>query len=149
MDDNKQNNVPMSAATTPPIQRSEIRKDVGFVSRYANNVQLESNAFDIRLLFGIMDQSGATKVPPELTPAIDQHTSINLSWPEVKILIFYMQLHLAAHESENGKVKIPASALPPEIPPKAPAPFDNPQGERVFETMRRVRAEFMAKLSEP
>jgi hypothetical protein len=110
---------------------------------------VESNAFDVKVLFGILDQSGSAKAPPDFQPVVEQHTSINLSWPEIKLLIYFLQLHLASHERDNGKVKIPVNALPPELPPIAPPPFNNPQGERAFELMRQMRAEFLAKLAEP
>lgn len=150
MDDDKQLSVTTPPIITAPIvQRPEMRRIEDFISRYANNVQVESSAFDVKMIFGILDQSGVLKVPPVLMPSVEQHTSINLSWPEVKLLIYFLQLHLASHERDNGKVKIPVVALPPELPSSAPPPFDNPQGERVFEMMRKMRAEFIAKQSEP
>lgn len=151
MADDKQTNAPTpSSATTPSTPlRITPRLSDDFVARYANNFQVESSPFDVKIVFGILDQSGVTKVPPDFQPAVEQHTSINLSWPEIKLLIYFLQLHLAGHERENGNVKVPAAALPPEVPAIAPPPFDNPQGERVFELMRRMRAEFIDSLSKP
>jgi hypothetical protein len=151
MTDDKQISAPTSSTSTTPssMQRISFRRSDDFVARYANNVQVESSAFDVKMVFGILDQSGLTKAPPDPQPFVEQHTSINLSWAEMKLLIYFLQLHLAGYEKDNGKVKIPVTALPPELPMIAPPPFNNPQGERAFELMRRMRAEFLAKLSEP
>jgi len=126
---------------------SEFHRDADFVSRYANNFQIEGTAFDAKLVFGLLDQSKASKEPGRVD--CDQHTAISLSWPEVKLLIFYLQLHLAGHEKENGKVKISANALPPEPPATPPAAYDNPRGREALELIRKMRADFLAKLNAP
>jgi hypothetical protein len=130
-------------ATVPPAVQVEFKRDEkAFSTSYANSVVVESNAFDLKLIFGLYDHRNPAK------PIIEQFSSMNISWPEVKLLIFWMQLHLVSYENDNGKVKIPANAIPPELPP-IPEQFDNPKGREVFEVMRKMRAEFLAKLSEP
>jgi hypothetical protein len=128
--------------STHTVKLANIRRDPNFVSLYANNVVVESTAFDMKLVFGVIDLRNP------LDPAVDQQAGVNLSWPEVKLLLYWMKVHLAAHEGENGKVKLPASVLPGEIPPNPPPPFDNAKGREAFELMRRMRAEFIASLSE-
>jgi hypothetical protein len=128
------------AVAQPPLI---LQRDDDFVARYANNVQFESSGWDLKLTFGLLDQRNAAK------PVIEQHTSINLSWPEVKIGIYLLQLHLALHEKVNGKVRIPEGGLPTELPETIPPEFDNPQGREAFDLMRKVRAQFIASLSEP
>lgn len=141
MTDSRTNPVKAEAAT-----QEEFRRDKDFVSRYANNFQVESTAFDLKLIFGLLDQSASIRGGKL---AIEQHTAISLAWPEVKLLIYFLQLHLTGHEKENGKVKIPSNALPPEIPAVPPPQYNNSQGREAFETLRKMRAEFIAKLSEP
>ena len=119
------------------------QRDDDFVARYANNVQFESSGWDLKLVFGLLDQRNAAK------PVVEQHTSINLSWPEVKIGMYLLQLHLALYEKVNGKIRIPDGAMPPEIPEIVPQEFDNPQGRQSFDLMRKIRAQFIASLSEP
>jgi hypothetical protein len=130
---------------------SEFRRDVDFVSRYANNVQVESNAFDLKLTFGLLDQRGAMK-DPNAPPSVEQHTAINLSWPEVKLLIFWMQVHLAGFEADNGKVKIPRNALPSEIPANAHEQINDPTAREAarlgLEGIRKLRADFIASLKD-
>jgi hypothetical protein len=121
----------------PPA--GQFRRGEEFVSRYANNIQLEYSAFDVKLIFGVLDQQ-AGKVD------VEQHTEINLSWLQAKLLIYFMELNMAVYERANGKIKIPAELLPPEIPAAPAPPLDNPQGRELFELMRKVRADFIAKL---
>ena len=135
-----------SAVSLPDPQTLPCRRSGDFVSRYSNNVQLESSAFDLKLVFGLLDQSDALKI---MKPSVEQHTAINLSWPEVKLLIFFMQLHLAGYEAESGKVKVPLNALPPEPPTTLPPQLDTPAGRRSLEVIRRMRAEFLASLYQP
>lgn len=130
-------------AIPAPAAKLEIRRDVDFVARYANNVQLESSAWDMKLIFGLLDLHDAEK------QTIEQHTSMSLAWPEIKVFLYLMRLHLALYEQENGKVKIPATGIPAEIPELIPPQFDNPKGRKAIELVRKMRAEFLASLSEP
>src|ERR1035437_6050805 len=79
-----------------------------FVTAYANNVQFEQNAWDIKMIFGELDQTGGK------TNVVEQHTSITLSWAEAKVLSFFLRVQIAAHEIEDGKIQIPKRVLPQE-----------------------------------
>jgi hypothetical protein len=126
-------------------QGLQLRRTENFVSRYANNIQLESTAFDMKLVFGILDLSSA--VPEKI--AVEQHTAMSISWPEVKLLIFFLRMHLGGYEAENGIVKVPLDALPPPPPDEIPEQYDNPRGRRAFDIIRKIRAEFMSELTQP
>lgn len=133
--------VPGSSEARPNV---DVRRDESkFSSAYANSVIVESNVFDMKLTFGLLDQ----RDPQRAT--INQFLSINISWVEVKLLLYWMQVHLASHELENGKVRVPPQTFPPEIPAEPPPPFNNPMGREAFEVLRKMRAEFVAKESEP
>lgn len=140
--EDEQTKIPVPGTTPTRSSQVEFRRKENVISCYANQVQVESNAFDLKLVFGLYDHRDPAK------PIIEQFSSMNLSWPEVKLLIYWMQVHLAGYEKENGKVKIPATAIPPEIPPISPQ-FDNPKGREVFDMIRKMRAEFLASLIEP
>jgi hypothetical protein len=142
----KISNVPTPVTLFPP-PAMDFRRDEDFVARYANNVQFEGTIWDMKLIFGLLDQRGILK--GDLKPVVEQHTSISLSWPEIKLLIFLLQLHLAGYEMENGKVKLHPSVIPPEPPTALPPPFDTPKNRESMELIRKMRAEFIAHLSEP
>lgn len=125
-------------ATTPTVlpTQAETRRDEDFISAYANNVMVESNAFDLKMIFGIYDHRNALK------PVIDQFSSVNIPWPQVKVLILFLQMHVEGYELENGKIKVPDSAVPPDLQ-LLPA-FDNPKGRAAIELFRKMRNEFVA-----
>jgi hypothetical protein len=137
-DDQKSN--PVTSETAPKVPQLEMRRDPKtFIAGYANNVMVESNTFDLRLVFGVLDQRNPLKA------AVDQFAGINLSWPEVKLLIFWMQIHVAGFEKENGKIKIPTTALPPDVGSSIlPTQLDNEKGRESIELIRKMRADFIA-----
>jgi hypothetical protein len=136
-----QTKIPIGAP--PSAAKVEFKRDEDFVSRYANNLQFESSVWDLKLIFGLLDLHDAEK------PTIEQHTSISLAWPEVKICLYLIQIHLALYEKVNGKIKVPAAGIPSDVPEVIPPQFDNPKGREGIELVRKMRAEFLASLSEP
>ena len=79
-----------------------------FSEKYANNVQFESNVWDLRILFGLLDQSG--------TPTtVQQHTAINVPWQQAKLMTYFLYANVLLHESVNGRIKIADSVMPPPI----------------------------------
>ena len=89
-----------------PPSPLKFERDEDFASFYANHVWYESSVWDLKLIFGQLDQSKGPNV-------ITQHTAIALSWIQVKIMIYFLQVNLAIYEVHNGKVSIPASVVPP------------------------------------
>ena len=84
-----------------------------FVSLYANNVQYEASVWDLKMVFGQLDQS---KGPS----AVEQHTAITLSWPEAKIAAYFMLLNVLGHQVRNGFIQLPNSVIPPRPDPENP-----------------------------
>lgn len=76
-----------------------------FIERYANYSHLTGSIWDLRLLFGQTDPSLEENVIPV-------HTSLTLPWAQVKVLSYFLQVHLAGYEADNGRVKIPAGIIP-------------------------------------
>src|ERR1039458_2007984 len=89
------------------------KRGENFIDRYANNVFFESSAWDLKLIFGSVDQSIA---PNHVT----QHTGMSLSWAQVKVLIFLLRFQLLSHEARLGRVRLPAGIVNPipAIPPQ-------------------------------
>jgi hypothetical protein len=86
-------------------KKIEYKRAADFSSKYSNNVFLEGTSWDMKLLFGEVDlHEGANTVV--------QHTAITLPWPTIKILTYFLQLHLIAHEAENGRITIPKGVIP-------------------------------------
>ncbi len=84
-----------------------------FTDRYANNVFMESSAWDLKIVFGSTDQSKGLN-------HVTQHTGISLAWPQVKLLIYFLRFQLIAHEARVGRIRMlpgiinPILATPPD-----------------------------------
>ncbi len=120
--------MPEEQKSPPEIQR-EMEED--FASLYANNVIYEASVWDLKLIFGQLDQrltegQGQTMV--------DYHTAITVPWSTVKSMVYYLRVNLAGHEAEAGPVKLPA-----RVQPARPNEFgDTPSAQAAAEAMRKI-----------
>jgi hypothetical protein len=117
----KRESKPTTEAT--PEQASafiaELFKDFGahlerqnkFKTAYANNFHFEQSAWDLKIIFGQLEQHTGTS-------EIDWHTAITIPWLQVKLVAYFLRLQAAWNEMQNGYVAIPASVMPkePEMP---------------------------------
>lgn len=114
----------------------QFERDEDFASLYANNVTYEAAIWDLKMIFGQLDQSGKV--------TIRQHTAITMPWMQAKLMVYLLQINIASFESEHGKIKIPDRLLPPEPESLAgfPASDDNVQ----LKAFKKIRDEFLASL---
>jgi hypothetical protein len=118
---------------TPP--QVEFARDEDFTALYANSVIAESSVWDLKVIFGILDQSSQPN-------RIVQHTSINLPWTQIKLLSYLIRANLVIHEIQNGKVCIPAAIMPAD-----PQNLELPGvSSEVRETLNKLYAEFLSTL---
>lgn len=101
----------MAEQSSPPPIRFE--RDEDFASLYANHVFYENSVWDMKLVFGQLDQSEGPNV-------VIQHTAVAVSWLQLKLMIYFLQVNLAVHEAQNGVVKVPTSVMPPIPEPLTP-----------------------------
>lgn len=115
----------------------QLKYDEDFASLYANNVRFESSVWDLKLLFGQLDQSTGGEV-------IELHTSMTIPWPTAKLMLYYLNVNIALHEIENGKISVN-----PRVFPTIPAPFppeleSNELAKAAHEIASKMRAEFVS-----
>jgi hypothetical protein len=96
----------MAENEQPQRAQAEFVHDEDFTALYANSIIAESSVWDLKVIFGILDQS----TQPH---KVVQHTSINLPWAQIKLLSYLIPINLIIHESQNGKVPIPENIMPP------------------------------------
>jgi hypothetical protein len=84
-----------------------------FESLYANNVQFESSVWDLKLLFGQLDQAKSGV-------EVEQHTAITLPWYQAKIAAYYFLVNVIINQEEQGRIALPARVVPPRPNPNAP-----------------------------
>jgi hypothetical protein len=128
--------------TATPIQEMpiETKRAEDFSSLYANNVRFESSVWDLRILFGELDQSAE-----QGKHVVELHTAIAIPWVQVKLMIYYLQLNLFLHEAENGKVRIAQRVFPPDPGPMPPKEFENdPTAKALHELVVKLHRELVA-----
>ncbi len=116
----------------------ETRKVEDFTSLYANSIRYESSVWDLKLLFGELDQLTGKEV-------VELHTSVSIPWMQVKLMVEMLRLNVDAYELEFGKIAVPLRVIPPEIE-LTPDQAANPIAKAVIELANKRRAEFIASL---
>jgi hypothetical protein len=121
-------------------------KPVGFeladevYEAYANNIYYESSSWDLKLIFGQLDQS-------EGKVRVVQHSAITVPWAQAKLMVYWLKGQLEAHELVNGKVHIPPPVIPPPLPPLTEEiKKSDPNAEAVYAIFNRLRDEFISNL---
>jgi hypothetical protein len=108
-----------------------------FANKYANHVQFELSVWDLKLVFGQLDQSLAQN-------AVVQHTAIALPWPQIKIMLYLLQINLAVHEQLNGRVHVPGGVIPdPERIVAGAAQFRDSDSEAIKKIMMECYEAFV------
>jgi uncharacterized protein DUF3467 len=131
--------MPDKATTETPIELKYERTD-DFVFAYANNAYFESSAWDLKIIFGQLDQ------PVGEAARIRQNIAITVPWAQAKLVLYYLRLHVEANELQNGKVSIREDLLPPEPTPPSSELENNPIAQKMYELVRKLRADFIASL---
>lgn len=115
----------------------DLRREEDFTVKYANHASAEPCGWDLKLLFGRVDNSAGPNV-------VLQHTAISLPWPTVKALIYVLRLQLTAYEKNNGHVPFPVGGLTP-IPRSIPEEFSKaPNAKAIHEAVLKLYDEFVA-----
>jgi hypothetical protein len=128
----------MARKQKPSTPEVSFTRTVDFVSRYANNIRVEPYATDLKVLFGQSTQEPGKEV-------IEQHTAITLSWAQVKLAIYYLQVQLVVYEMQTGRpVMIHPVLMPAPFPEKVPDEAANdPHAEETMKRLRELREQFI------
>jgi hypothetical protein len=78
---------------------------------YANSSVLELSVFDLKLIFGQIEQHTGKTV-------VDWHTAVTIPWMQSKILSYWLRLQIGWYERSYGTVTVAENVKPPkpEIP---------------------------------
>ena len=116
------------------VSSRESDDDSDFQSVYANNTMLEPSVWDLKIIFGQLNQRLIAK------PPIDWHTAVTLPWLHAKLFLYFLRINVALNEIQGGSIKVPSSVLPPR--PKPPeGPDDNPHNRALYEEMAKTYTE--------
>jgi hypothetical protein len=117
-----------------PSQQSSL--DFGRIkSVYANNTHVEPSVWDLKVIFGQLEQRADAA-------AVDWHTSVTMPWAQAKILGYYLLGNIAIHERADGPVGVPANVTPPK--PFVPSDEEikkDPRSKEIYEQLTRLHSQ--------
>jgi hypothetical protein len=120
------------------VSGAKYERDQDFASLYANNIVLEPSVWDLKLIFGQLEQHTGS-------PVISQHTAVAIPWIQAKLLEFYLRLFIAYQEKGQGPIKIPAALIPSIVPPTEEQIKTDPATSSIFETYKKLHADMFGK----
>lgn len=124
----------MADQANTPTPAEFVRTD-DFTSAYANNVLFEPSVWNLKMIFGELDQHGSKST-------VEQHTSITLPWLQAKIMRVFLDVNIAFYEAENGKIDVPTHLLPsPQAPPPELEGHQREVAEMVYKKLQKLLAE--------
>jgi hypothetical protein len=124
-------------STAPTRRNPSLQPSEDFSSAYANSVFLEPSTWDLKMIFGQLDQS----VDPNV---VEQHTAITIPWTQAKILSHFLRVQIAAFEVVHGKIALHRGILPPE--PSAPTKeilAEEPKAQEIFDKLKKMHDELI------
>lgn len=124
------------AQAAPKSEKSpEFTQEFNFESVYANNSRFESSVWDLKVLFGQLEQHTGKEV-------VDWHTAVTLPWMQVKILLYYLRVNLAVHELGSGPLWVHPNVMPqkPQAPATEPAE-SNSLAIQTYEAILKIHSE--------
>jgi hypothetical protein len=107
--------------------------DFDFESVYANNSNFEPSVWDLKIIFGQLEQHTGNA-------EVDWHTAVTMPWMQAKLLCYYLRVNLAIHEAQNGPISVHRNVIPILQPPVAGAASDT-NAQQVYEIITKIHAE--------
>lgn len=107
--------------TNSPEKATE-RRTFEFDTVYANNAHFEASVWDLKVIFGQLEQHTGQSF-------VDWHTAVTMPWLQAKIWSYYLLAQVLFHEAQNGALTIPARVMPP---PPTPPSEDDPLSQAVY-----------------
>jgi hypothetical protein len=115
------------------------QRNEDFTTLYANNVLFEPSVWDLKLIFGELDQSTVPNV-------IAQHTAVSISWLQAKLMSYFLQGQIAAYEADNGTIRVPPAVIPPRPNPEMPEVTGNEAAKWVLKFLGLVHKRYFGEI---
>ncbi len=129
----------MTEPTEKPNPPASVERAADFRTYYANNVYIESTAWDLKITFGHLDRATAPLL-------VKNECSVTLPWPQAKLALFWIALHVEMAEAEVGqKIPVRKDLWPQELPEKLPDNIeaDAAGAQRFRKIYNKLREEFL------
>jgi len=123
-----------TSATALTMERAD-----NFISAYANYITYEPTAWDLKIVFGQVEQVSGADV-------VKQKVAITIPWSVAKLALFYLRAHVESAEIQIGKIALRKDVIPAELPPLTPAQEADPDAKRLHKLIQKLRKEFVTSL---
>jgi hypothetical protein len=130
----------MSNISETPTPQNVGRRSPDFYAAYANQIRFETSSWDLKIIFGQLDQSAGS-------PDVEWQSAVTIPWAQVKLGIFSLQAQVAAYEHLFGKIQTPWDVIPPG--PTKPSDEElarNPASKGLYEKVLKLYEDFKATL---
>jgi hypothetical protein len=107
-------------------------------TEYANAIFLAPTLLDLKVIFG------ETVIFPGR--GTNWHTSITIPWQQAKLLQYYLAVIVAAHEMDNGPIKIPVAMVPKDPPPLPVSETVKPELLKYLKFLHEYHHKFVEEL---
>jgi hypothetical protein len=135
-------------ATQATPRPAQVERSEHFFSTYANTIFFEATAWDLKLIFGQVEQMTSNPPNPP-TGKVMQHLAVTIPWPQAKLALFWLRVQVEAAEiTVKAKIPIRSDLIPPEVPALTPEQENDPNVREFQELYRRLREEFLASYRE-
>src|SRR6516162_9992800 len=125
------------AENTEPEAALIWKRTDDFKDLYCNNVRFESSVWDLKVLFGTLDQGNPNST--EYQPGVYFHTGISMPWVQAKIALYQLYVAILFQEMSNGTIQVPAQVRPPRMKDVLPDLAKQPAGQHVAERADQAR----------
>lgn len=125
------------AENQTPEAALEWRRTEDFQDLYCNNIRFEASTWDLKVLFGTLDQGNPD--PASIHPAVKFHTGVTMPWAQAKIALYNLYVTILFHEQSDGAISVPVSVRPPRIGDVLPEYVKEPEGQAMAERLGAFR----------
>jgi hypothetical protein len=83
-----------------------------FALSYANNVRYEASVWDLKMIFGQLDQRAPEAV------VVEQHTAVTVTWQMAKLMAYFCTVNVVLNQIQTGAhIVVPPTVIPPKPDP--------------------------------
>ena len=113
---------------------AHVQRQDKFEEVYSNNFHFELSAWDLKILFGQLEQHAGQG-------EVDWRTAITLGWAQAKILEYYLRANIAYREKLDGKIIVPRRVVPGLTEPTEEAKKSDPNAQALYEAYLKIHRE--------
>jgi hypothetical protein len=110
---------------------------------YANNVRFESSVWDLKAVFGTLDQGTPDSAMYPAT--VKFHTAVTTPWAQVKLALYSLYLNVMFHENAEGTVSVSKIVVPPPVAELVPEMANTEAGRAMIERDAKLRADLFGE----